>query len=63
MQLPGAAFSLLCSLPSFPHGVTALSFTEASQVEILGLPPACTQQNSETAENIVSVIYTHDMIG
>ena len=63
MQLPGAAFFLLCSLPSLPRGVTTLSLTEASQGEILGLPPACTQQNSETAENIVSVIYTHDMIG
>ena len=63
MQLSGAAFSLLCSQPSHPCGVPTLSLTEASQGETLGLPPACTQQNSERAENTVSVVYTHDMIG
>lgn len=63
MQLSGAAFSQLSSLSFLPRGVTALSLTEASQGETLGLPWACTQQNSERAENIVSVIYTHDMIG
>ena len=58
MQLSGAAFSLLCSLPSLSCGVPTLSLTEVSQGETLGLPRACTQQNSERAENLKVILDT-----